>query len=132
MIYVEADYIVTKKANGTEEREIRFVNNLFRHLYQTIAYTTIVDSYSLDGMTAEEQAALLADDNCLLTMTITARVGNETKTFVYRFYSISSRKAFLTLNGGGEFYVSTGRLEKIITDCKRFFALDPIEATNKT
>ncbi len=131
LVYVEADYIITKKANGTEEREIRFANNLFRHLYQTINYTSIVDSYPLDELTAEEQAALLADDNCLLTMTITAKVGKETKTFVYRFYSISSRKAFMTLNGGGEFYVSPVRLEKIVTDCKRFFALDPIEATNK-
>ena len=34
-IYVEADAIITEKANGGREREVRYANNLFRHLYQT-------------------------------------------------------------------------------------------------
>lgn len=128
-IYVEADHIVTHKADGTTVREVRYANNLFRHLYQTFGYASIIDSYPLDGLSEAEREALLADDNRIMTMTVKTTTG---QTFVYRFYFITSRKAFLTLNGGGEFYVSPVRLEKFVTDCQRFFNLEPIEATDKT
>lgn len=129
-IFVEADYIVTKKANGEEVREVRFANNLFRHLYQTFGYASIVDSYPLDELTDAEREAMLAEDNCILMMT----VKTELEELVFRFYNIpgSARKAFITVNGGGEFYVRPARLEKFVSDCQRFFALLPIEATDKT
>lgn len=129
IVYVEADYIVTRKPDGTTERQERYINNLFRHLYQTFGYASIIDSYPLDELSSEERAALLADDNCILTMTVKTTTEQE---FVYRFYALTSRKAFMTLNGGGEFYVHPVRLEKFVTDCQRFFALEPIEPTDKT
>ena len=88
-----------------------------------------MDSYPLDELTEAERLALLADDNRLMTMTLKTTTG---ETFVYEFYFITSRKAFMTLNGGGEFYVSPIRLEKFVSDCHRFFYLEPIDATNKT
>ena len=129
-VYVYPDYIETRKADGTVEREIRYGTALFRSLYQTFTYASIIDSYPLDEWTEEEKAALLSDDNCIMTLTFTSIEGEE---YVYRFYKLSAaRKAFITLNGGGEFYVQKQRLDKFVTDCQKFFNLEEIDYTGKT
>ena len=130
-IYVEADTIIIAKADGTEERIVRYQTQIFRHFYQTLAYSSIVDSYPLDSWTDAEREALLSDSNMILKMTVK---NTEGKTTVYRFYSIpgSSRKAFMTIDGNGEFYVTASRLDKIVNDAQRFFRLEPIDGTDKT
>ena len=51
---------------------------------------------------------------------------------VYKFYRISSRKAYITVNGNGGFYVYSSRVEKFITDAQRFFNKEIIDPTAKT
>ncbi len=127
-VYVEADYIVTHKANGTVERELRYQTGLFRALYRTFTQASIKDSYPLTDWSEEEKAALLSDENCIMTLTFTSTDGQE---YVYRFYRLTSRKAFMTLNGNGEFCVNPQRLEKFIADSHRFFNLEIIDDEGK-
>ena len=71
-------------------------------------------------MTQEEEAALIADESkFLMSMTVKDTEGNSK---VYSFYSLTSRKAYITINGSGGFYVSANRVDKFIADAQRFFA----------
>ena len=73
-------------------------------------------------MTPEEKKALINDSSrLLLTMTITNIEGG---TDVYKFYSIpnANRKAYVTINGNGGFYVLTNRVNKFVSDAQTFFA----------
>ena len=95
----------------------RFDTNLFRQFYQTLLNSRIANSYHL---TDEEEKALLEDESKLmLTMTVLDSEGRE-KT--YRFYSLTSRKAYITINGNGGFYVQADRAERIVSDVQKFFA----------
>ena len=74
------------------------------------------------AMTEEEIAALTADEaNCLLSFTITNLWGEDT---VYKFYpySGSGRRALMTVNGHGEFYVLTDLVEKTASDANKVLA----------
>lgn len=134
-IEVNPDTVRVLYNSGKIDTFIRYSTDHFRNFYRTLLFTSITDSYE---MSAEQEAALLADPDALL-MTITVTASDEqfsengsTKTEVYRFYRISARKAYLTINGGGGFYVLTDRLEKIVSDAQRFFALEPIDPFSKT
>ncbi|MBQ9783283.1 MAG: hypothetical protein IJW44_02060 [Clostridia bacterium] len=114
---------------GVEESYVRYDTSLFRLFYQTMLYASIVDSY--DKTLGD---ALVNDDSkWLLTMTITTKdtEGNVVTT-TYSFYQISSRKAYITINGNGGFYVTRNRVDKFISDAQRFFNYQVIEPTAKT
>lgn len=134
-VEVNPDTVRVLYNSGKVETFIRYSTDHFRNFYRTLLFTSITDSYE---MSKEQEAALLADPNALLmTLTITASdekfsENGSTKTEVYRFYKISARKAYLTINGGGGFYVVTDRIEKIVADAQRFFALEPIDPFAKT
>ena len=134
-VEVNPDTVRVLYNSGKVDTFIRYSTDHFRNLYRTLLFTSITDSYE---MSAEQEAALLADPNALLmTLTITASdeqfsENGSSKTEVYRFYKISARKAYLTINGGGGFYVLTDRLEKIVSDTQRFFSLEPIDPFAKT
>lgn len=134
-VEVNPDTVRVLYNSGKVDTFIRYSTDHFRNLYRTLLFTSITDSYE---MSAEQEAALLADPNALLmTLTITASdeqfsENGTSKTEVYKFYKISARKAYLTINGGGGFYVLTDRLEKIVSDTQRFFSLEPIDPFSKT
>ena len=124
-VYVKANEIEVVTGEGSQ-KILRYDTNLFRSFYTTLLYASISDSYI---MSVEEEAALIGnEENLLLTMTVTTTEG-ETK--VYKFYRLTSRKAYITINGNGGFYVLTGRVEKIVSDAQRFFANELIDATAK-
>lgn len=134
-VEVNADTIRILYNNGKIETIVRYSTTLFRSFYETLVYSGISDTYS---MTEEEEAALLNDPNALL-MTITLHADDQASTEnstsitkVLRFYRISSRKAYITINGEGGFYVLTSRLEKILSDAQKFFDMQPIDPTAKT
>ena len=138
-VEVTADTVRVIYNDGTTPDTVfaRYSTNLFRQFYQTLLFTAIVDSYE---MTEAEEAALLNDpDAWLMTITInvddssSAGADNATKrTDVYSFYRISSRKAYVTINGEGGFYVMTSRLEKILADADRFMNLELIDPMTKS
>ena len=83
----------------------------FRQLWKVLL------SLNMDGTTnlseEELQALTASDDNLLLTLTVKTRAGRES---VYRFYPYTDRRVFYTVNGEGEFYVTSTLLHKIISD----------------
>ncbi len=122
-VTVNADTIEIKGAENITI--VRYDTILFRNFYLTLVYATISDSYI---MTEEEEAQIVTDDNLLLTMTVLDTEGEEN---VYKFYRITSRKAYITVNGNGGFYVLTNRVDKFVSDAQRFFAYELIDATAK-
>ena len=95
----------------------------FRQFYKTLLTISIEDYATI---TEEEIDALIADENnCALTYTVTTRKGNTT---VYKFYPYSTRRAVVTINGDGEFYVLRDSVDKIINDTKRVIANEPIDS----
>ena len=83
--------------------------------------------------TAEEEQALINDESCwLMTLTVTLRDSDGTRTTkVCSFYQVASRKAYLTINGNGGFYVNKNRVDKFLTDAERFFNMELIVPTDK-
>ena len=126
-VYVTADEVrVDAIDNAKDVSYVRYDTNLFRQFYKTLLYASIANSYSL---TDEERDAIKNDESRLmLKMTVT---NSEGKTTEYCFYSLTSRKAYITINGNGGFYVLTNRVNKFISDAQRFFANEMIDATAK-
>ena len=81
-------------------------------------------------MSEEDEAALVNDPSkLLLTLNMTDTNG---KTIEYKFYSLTARKAYITVNGNGGFYVTPGRVQKFISDTQRFFNNEMIDPTAKS
>ncbi len=138
-VKVTADTVEVKNPDGSEVIYARYASTLFRLYYETLLTATIVDSYE---MTPEEEAALIADPSKhLLTLKIKLTknaYGNDSaKSYpddyylTYDFFRLTSRKAYIVVNGVGGFYVNTERLEKFASDSQKFFALEMINATDK-
>ncbi len=125
-VEVGTDIIRIKHSDNTVEEIVRYDTNLFRKFYQTLLYASIVDSYPMEE--ADRQELLADSSKLLLTLTVRNTEGEE---FVYRFYELTSRKAYITVNGNGSFYVLRNRIDKFISDAQRFFNLEMIEATDK-
>lgn len=123
-VYVSADEVRVVTGNG-ENTYLRYDTSLFRQFYKTLLYASISDSYNV---TDAEEANIVTDEKLLLTMEITDSTGT---TKVYKFYKLTSRKAYITVNGNGGFYVLNNRVEKFISDAQRFFANEMIDATAK-
>ena len=120
-----ADIVITaKEANGSAQT----VNtDIFRDFYKTILYASME---GLCEMTEEEMAELRAipDDEADLVMTVRSLSGRE---IVYRFYQYTERKAYMTINGQGVFYIINDRVQKLITDAGKTVAGIEFEATSK-
>ncbi len=128
-VEVNADTVRVIYNDRSEKVYIRYDTSLFRDYYQSMLYTTIVDSYELDESALEDGSA-----PCMLTVTITTKdVDGTTYTKVYKFYKIptASRKAYLTIDGRGGFFVQTDRVNKLISDAQKFLRLEPIEPDAK-
>jgi len=88
----------------------------FRQFYKTLLSIAIQDYADL---TEDEIKKLTSDEkNNILTFTLTNLAGEKT---VYRFYPYSGtgRRALMTINGEGEFYVQTDLIEKIASDANK-------------
>ena len=129
-VTADAVNILYDGSTTVKESYVRYDTALFRKFYQTLLYASIVDSYE---MSAEAEAALLADESkWILSMTVTTEDVDGTKvTTTYSFYQLSNRKAYITINGNGGFYVQKNRIDKFITDSQRLFNYELIEPTAK-
>lgn len=102
------ELVVTERATGFQP----VVQN-FRQFYKTLLSVSMEDYV---GMTEEEIAALDDDKDLYMTLTIETRAG---QTTVYKFYPYSTRRAYYTVNGEGEFYVLRDMVTKVITDAEK-------------
>ena len=132
-VQVEADYITVYETDDSgnilsiREKIARYDTDLFRDFYETLVFSTIVDVYEPEN--DEELEKILSRP--LLTMNVTTKDREGTITTSYSFYEISSRKAYITINGNGGFYVYRNRVDKFISDAQRFFAGELIDSTAK-
>lgn len=123
---VYADEVVVTDPAGNKTTYVRYATDLFRRFYTSMIISSVEDAYV---MSAEEEAALTADpEKLIMTVTITDIDGNDK---VYKFYSLTSRKAYVTVNGTGGFYVLTNRVNKYANDAQKFFALELIDESAK-
>ena len=107
--------------NGTTKTYVRYQTMLFKKLYQSINSLSIVDHYELS---AEEEAALIADPSkYIATITLT---NDQNVTTTVKFYELTARKAYITVNGEGGYYVSTSAIQKIFDNSEKFFNCENI------
>ena len=125
-VEVNGDTVVVTDPGGKSTTYLRYGTTLFRNLYETFIVTDIEGSYE---MSEEEENALTSDESKLL-MTISIK-NTEGEVNVYKFYRLTSRKAYLTINGNGGFYVNSSRVQKILNDVERFMENEPIDHTSK-
>lgn len=118
------DMRVTVEENGAVGGAVE--TTYFRHFFQTILYASIEGESQL---TVEEQEAFKAksDAEAELVMTIETEDG----TFEYRFFRYSERKCFFTVNGSGNYYMISDRVEKLWNDALRVIAGEDVAATDK-
>jgi hypothetical protein len=91
-------------------------NNIynFRQFYKTLL-SVILQEYT--PLSEEEKTALTSDPNkLLLTFSYTTNNGETTE---FKFYQYTTRRAFVTVNGVGEFYCYVDLMEKIISDTEK-------------
>ena len=121
-VYVTANEVRVEALSPDKSATyVRYDTDNFRMFYQTLLGSRIANTYELS---AEDEAALLADESKhMLTIKVTDTEGTET---VYSFYSLTSRKAYITVNGDGGFYVQSDRMERMIEEVQKLFANQPI------
>ncbi len=125
-IELTANEVTITHPDGSKTTYVRYATDLFRRLYETLTVSTLESSYELSEA---EEAALIADPtNHLLTIRIKDIEDNET---VYSFYSLTSQKTYITVNGSGGFYVLPSRVNKFISDTQKFFRFEPIDPDAK-
>ena len=115
---------VYAEVDGAVKGEVELSH--FRHLFQTLLYATIEGESEL---TAEQRAELdaKADSEAELVMTIKSEEGD----FVFRFFRYSERKVYFTINGYGNYYMLSDRVEKIWNDAVKVIAGQDVTATDK-
>lgn len=121
-VEVSANEVVVTLPNGQKVVYVRYATDLFKRYYQTLAVSSVEDTYI---MSADEEAQ---DRELLLTITIT-NIEGEVKE--YKFYSLTSRKVYLTVNGVGGFYILSNRVDKFVSDAQKFFDFELIDPTAK-
>lgn len=125
-IQVSANEVIVTDANGNKTTYVRYATDLFRLLYRTLTTSTFESYYVL---TEEEENALIADESrLLLELTVTDINGETTE---YKFYSLTSQKAYITVNGNGGFYVLPSRVAKFVSDTHKFFNFEVIDPNAK-
>ncbi len=92
------DNLKVKSSNG-----VKVDTNNFRQLYKAILFTT------MEGYADKPEEA-----NQILEMKIRLRDG---KDYNYKFYGMTARKAYYTLNDSGEFYINRDYVKQIISAC---------------
>ena len=120
-VEVTANNVIVRYADGrAAETYLRYSTELFRKYYESFLYASLVDVYP-----EEEGEKIMADEaNHILTMRVTVKDAKTETVNEYKFYRISARKAYITLNGQGGFYVNLNRVEKFISDAQKYMNND--------
>ncbi|MBR6681258.1 MAG: hypothetical protein IKL59_08360 [Clostridia bacterium] len=129
-----AEKIVRVSANEVTVKDVktqttvtyaRCATTQFRMFYKNFMLNHIESSYE---MTAEQEAALIENEENWIC-TVTMRIDGE--DYEYAFYYLSPRKAYLTINGNGGFYVHIDNADKPLEDIQNFFSGKVVEAVEQ-
>ena len=122
VIYVKLNEIKIDYANGSSKTYVRYHTSLFKKFFTIIYRLSIVDDYYLSD--ADEQALLADPSKYLATISITDNEGTVTTV---DFYSLTSRKAYIVVNGEGGYYVSTSAIQNVFDSSVQFFNCENIK-----
>ena len=98
----------------------------FRHFFQTILYASIEGVCTL---TEEEMAALRATPDSEAQLVL--RMSTEGGDMEFKFYQYSERRSYITINGDGQFFILSDRVEKIWGDALKIINGEDVVATDK-
>jgi len=98
----------------------------FRQFYKTLL-GILLEEYS--PLSDEEKEALTADDSKLILTFSYTTTDNE--TVEYKFYQYSTRRAFVTINGHGEFYTLIDHINKVASDTEKVLVAMDINSYGK-
>lgn len=121
VIYVNLNEVRVVYANGSEKSYVRYHTMIFKKLYQKLQELSIVDDYPISE---EDEAKLLSDPSKLLATISITNTNKETTTV--NFYELTSRKAYITVNGEGGFYVNSTALSDIFESAEKFLNCEDI------
>ena len=126
IVYVNANDVVVKDVKTqTSVTYARCATTQFRMFYKNFMLNHIESSYE---MSAEAEAELIGnEENWICTLTV--RIDGE--DVEYSFYHLSPRKAYLTINGKGGFYVHIDNAYKPLEDIQNFFSGEIVEAAEQ-
>lgn len=118
------------KADGKDFTAEQVEN--FRQFYKSLLSVTLTD-YCIDDeyckMTEDELKAFISDkSNAMLLLSYTTIDG---QTSELGFYPYSNRHSCVTIDGVGDFYVSTDYVKKLINDTVRLLNDEAIDANGK-
>ena len=118
------------KANGASLAEDQVAN--FRQFYKGLLALRITDYYADDEYctkTDEEMEALISDEaNAYMVLKFTTLDGEENTLAFYRY---STGHSAVTVNGVGEFYLSTDLVDKVLNDLEKILAGEEVTANSK-
>ena len=127
-VTVTSDLVLVKDENGNETRYLRYTGTQpFSSFYSSLLWA----SYEgfCDISEEEKKAYRESDDSeCQMKLTIDTKVGMQ---FVYRTYQYSERRAYITSNGEGDFFVMRSFIDKIVNSTKTIFDGTNIDPKDK-
>ena len=128
-VTITSDMVVVKDDKGNETRYLRYSGTQpFSSFYSSLLWGSY-EGYCSDISEAEKLAFRESDDSaCQMKLTIDTKVG---KQYVYRTYQYSERRAYITANGEGDFFVMRSFIDKIVNASKTIFDGTNIDPKDK-
>ena len=120
IVHVNLNDIKIIYPDGTSHTYVRHQTMIFQKLFQGINSLRLVGEY-----TPEDESALISNpDNLYATFSLT---NNEKQTITAKFYTITSRKLYVVVNGEGGYYVSTADVDRIFENVQNFYDCKDID-----
>ena len=127
-VTVTKDLVLVVDDKGNETRYLRYSGTTpFSNLYSTFLWASY-EGYC-DIPDEQKDAFKESDDSaCQMKLTIDVKSGD---TYTYRTYQYSERRAYITANGEGDFFVLRSFIDKIINTSKVIFDGTNVDPTDK-
>ena len=127
-VTVTSDMVVVTDEKGNQTRYLRYSGTQpFSSFYSSLLWA----SYEGFCDIPEEQKKEYResdDSTCQMKLTIDTKIG---KQYLYRTYQYSERRAYITANGEGDFFVMRSFIDKIINASKTIFEGNNIDPKDK-
>lgn len=127
-VTVTSDMVVVKDESGNETRYLRYTGTQpFSSFYSSLLWASYEGFCDIPE---EDKAAYRESDDsaCQMKLTIDTKVGTQ---YVYRTYQYSERRAYITSNGEGDFFVLRSFIDKIVNASKTIFDGTNIDPKDK-
>ena len=127
-VTITKDMVVVVDSEGNETRYLRYAGTSpFSSFYSTLLWASY-EGYC-DIPDEQKEAFKESDDSaCQMKLTIDLLNGDN---YTYRTYKYSERRAYITANGEGDFFVLRSFVDKIINTSKVIFDGTNIDPTDK-